>query len=42
MLTRLQARVVVPVHAGRTLKLGTLNAILEDADVSVEEFVAAL
>jgi predicted RNA binding protein YcfA (HicA-like mRNA interferase family) len=31
-------RVTVPVHEGRTIPLGTLHAILRDADISVEEF----
>ena len=30
-------RVTVPVHSGRTLPLGTLRAILRDADVDVDE-----
>ena len=34
--------VTVPMHKGKTLKRGTLRAILRDADISVEEFVAAL
>lgn len=36
------ARVIVPVHAGRVLKLGTLKAILDDAGVSEDELRAAL
>ena len=31
-------RVTVPVHEGRTVPLGTLRAILRDADISVDEF----
>jgi predicted RNA binding protein YcfA (HicA-like mRNA interferase family) len=31
-------RVTVPVHKGRTVPVGTLRAILRDADISVEEF----
>ena len=31
-------RVTVPVHKGRTVPLGTLRAILRDADISVDEF----
>jgi len=31
-------RVTVPVHEGRTTPLGTLRAILRDADISVVEF----
>jgi predicted RNA binding protein YcfA (HicA-like mRNA interferase family) len=30
-------RVVVPMHAGRVLKLGTFKAILDDARISEEE-----
>ena len=36
------ARVVVPVHAGRVLKVGTLKAILDEAGVSDEELREAL
>lgn len=31
-------RVTVPVHKGHTVPIGTLRAILRDADVSVDEF----
>ena len=31
-------RVTVPVHEGRTIPLGTLRAILRDADISVDQF----
>ena len=31
-------RVTVPVHQGRTVPIGTLRAILRDADISVDEF----
>jgi len=34
--------VSVPVHQGQTLKRGTLRAILREADISVEDFVAVL
>jgi hypothetical protein len=30
------------MHKGKTLKRGTLRAVLRDADISVEEFLAAL
>ena len=30
-------RVTVPMHEGRTIPLGTLRAILRDADISVDE-----
>lgn len=35
-------RVTVPVHKGRTVPIGTLRAILRDADVSVDEFCELL
>lgn len=31
-------RVTIPVHQGKTVPLGTLRAILRDADISIEEF----
>ena len=31
-------RATVPVHKGRTIPVGTLRAILRDADISIEEF----
>jgi predicted RNA binding protein YcfA (HicA-like mRNA interferase family) len=31
-------RVTVPVHQGQTIPIGTLRAILRDADLGVEEF----
>jgi predicted RNA binding protein YcfA (HicA-like mRNA interferase family) len=31
-------RVTVPVHQGRTVPVGTLRAILRDADISVDGF----
>ena len=31
-------RVSIPMHAGRTVKLGTLKGILEDAGLSQDEF----
>ena len=34
--------VCVPVHAGKTLKTGTLNNILEQAGLSVEHFINLL
>ena len=33
-------RVTVPIHRGRIVPLGTLRAILRDADISIEEFCA--
>lgn len=35
-------RIVVPVHRGRTLKAGTLNAILREAGLTVDELVGLL
>lgn len=35
-------RVSVPVHAGRTVKVGTLKGILEDAGISLDDFRLAL
>lgn len=33
-----KARIVVPIHSGRTLKPKTLAGIIEDMGLSVEEF----
>lgn len=30
--------VTVPIHAGRTVPIGTLRSILRDADMTVDEF----
>jgi predicted RNA binding protein YcfA (HicA-like mRNA interferase family) len=35
-------RVVVPMHAGKTIKPGLLRGILADAGLSVDELVALL
>jgi predicted RNA binding protein YcfA (HicA-like mRNA interferase family) len=35
-------RVTVPVHKGRSVPMGTLRAILRDADIGVEEFFEQL
>ena len=35
-------RITVPVHQGRTVPLGTLRAILRDADINVDEFLGLL
>jgi len=35
-------RVTVPIHQQRTVPVGTLRAILRDADISVNEFVELL
>lgn len=36
------ARTVVPVHAGRTIKEPLLRAILRDAQLTVDEFIHLL
>lgn len=36
------ARTVVPVHAGKTLKKPLLLAIISDAELTVEEFLSML
>ena len=35
-------RTVVPVHAGRDIKRGLLRKIIEDAGLTVDEFIALL
>ncbi|MDA8385149.1 MAG: type II toxin-antitoxin system HicA family toxin [Actinomycetota bacterium] len=35
-------QLTVPVHAGHIVKLGTLAAILSDADITAEEFTSWL
>jgi len=35
-------RIVIPVHAGKIVKPGTLSGILDDAGLSTEEFIALL
>jgi predicted RNA binding protein YcfA (HicA-like mRNA interferase family) len=35
-------RVVVPVHPGRILKLGTLKAILDEGDVELGDLISKL
>jgi predicted RNA binding protein YcfA (HicA-like mRNA interferase family) len=37
-----KARTVVPVHPGRTIKEPLLRAIIRDANLSVDEFLALL
>ncbi|RPI17962.1 MAG: type II toxin-antitoxin system HicA family toxin [Acidobacteriales bacterium] len=37
-----RARTVVPVHPGRTIKEPLLHAIVRDANLSVNEFIALL
>lgn len=32
------ARVVIPMHSGRSIRPGTLMGILEDLDITVERF----
>ncbi len=33
------ARTVVPVHAGKTIKKPLLRAIINDAELSIDEFL---
>ena len=35
-------RVTVPVHKGRSVPMGTLRAILRDADIGVDKFLELL
>lgn len=35
-------RVVIPIHAGRTIKKGTLKGILRDLEISTTDFVKEL
>jgi len=35
-------RLVIPMHKGRDLKLGTLRGLIDDMGLSVEEFAAKL
>lgn len=35
-------RITVPVHYGKDIKTGTLRGILNDIDLSVEEFILIL
>jgi len=37
-----KARTVIPVHGSKTIKKSLLRAIIRDANLSVEEFVALL
>lgn len=37
-----KARTIVPMHSGRTIKRPLLRAILRDANITVEEFLALL
>jgi predicted RNA binding protein YcfA (HicA-like mRNA interferase family) len=37
-----KARTVVPVHPGRSIKEPLLRAIIRDASLSVDEFIALL
>jgi len=38
VMARRDARTSVPVHAGQTLKIGTLRGILRDIDLSAQDF----
>jgi predicted RNA binding protein YcfA (HicA-like mRNA interferase family) len=35
-------RVTVPMHAGRTVRLGTLARIIESAGLTIDEFIELL
>ncbi|MEE9295647.1 MAG: type II toxin-antitoxin system HicA family toxin [Phycisphaerae bacterium] len=35
-------RIVIPMHKGRDLKTGTLRGLIDDMDLSVDEFIAML
>lgn len=35
-------RVVIPIHAGKTVKKGTLKGILRDLEISTADFVKEL
>ena len=37
-----KARTVVPIHSGRTIKEPLLRAIVRDANLSIDEFIALL
>ena len=37
-----KSRVVIPIHAGKTIKKSLLMAIIKDAKLSVEEFMDLL
>ena len=37
-----KARTVVPIHGGRTVKTSLVYAIIEDARLTVEEFIELL
>ena len=39
VMARYGVRTTVPVHAGRTLKIGTLRGILRDIDLGAVDFV---
>ena len=39
VMARYEVRTSVPVHAGRTLKIGTLRALLRDIDLGAGDFV---
>jgi predicted RNA binding protein YcfA (HicA-like mRNA interferase family) len=39
---RKKARTVIPIHGSKTIKKPLLRAIIRDANLSVEEFVALL
>ncbi len=41
-LVKESVTVIVPYHAARDIKAGTLRAIIERANLTVEEFIALL
>ncbi len=40
--SKTRARTVVPIHAGKTIKKPLVRAIIDDARLSVEEFLRLL
>jgi predicted RNA binding protein YcfA (HicA-like mRNA interferase family) len=40
--SKTNARTVVPMHSGKTIKKGLLHQIIKDAQVSVQEFITNL
>ncbi len=38
----MKARTVVPIHGGRTIKKSLVYAIIEDARLTIEEFIKLL
>lgn len=40
--SKTKARTVIPIHSGRTIKKQLMRAIIDDAKISIEEFIANL